>query len=445
MKKSTNQSATIAFGAIAVVLTFIACGLAIVGGLVMLIAYTYVYGAGLITMLAGVVLFFIFIVGFVAVVARSAHAALASAIVSLICATAIICCMGVPFQSKAVCVMPILAAILAFAAFIMFTLCYVNTPARKKNISEKSFQLDKLDLQNELQQELKILNDDFANNLITQEEYNEKKQAIFNRRYDYLDSAQQAASYKTATKKQTACAFAIPSAVMAVIFAIVIPTVHFGVCKYAYAGLISNISDMKEMHYCGHGSSYMRYDELLPNNYRDVAMIRAEKEDYQVNSCLFALERSYEQDDGSRARLAYKRLLELQKADPRWGFDTVIGDSEVLIMGAKWSCDSAFLSYYFDEENGEWILDTNLPNITDKEDGGEDLTKLYLSCDEGKYIIGYNPTVSIVGWGFPAFEISDFTYDEAKDEFSIKVYCVEDETTYTMTCAEKYSWSDFEW
>ncbi|MDE6302490.1 MAG: hypothetical protein K2M36_02755, partial [Clostridia bacterium] len=271
MKKSTRQSAAIAFGAIGIVLTFIACGLAFIGGLVMLIAYYYVYGAGLITMLAGVVLFFTFIVGFIAVMARSAHAALASAIMSLICATAIICCMGVPFQSKGVCVLPIIAAIFAFAAFIMFTLNFINTPVRMKNISEKDFQRDKFDLQNQLQQELKMLNADFAENVITQEEYNERKQAIFNRRYDYLENAQTAASHKTATKKQTACAFAIPSAIMAVIFVIVIPIVHFGVCKYAYAGLLNQMSNMNDGMYCACHSSFRRFDELLPNDYKDVA------------------------------------------------------------------------------------------------------------------------------------------------------------------------------
>lgn len=444
MKKSTRQSVAVAFGAIGIVLTFIACGLAVVSGIVMMIAYSYVYGAGLTTMLAGIVLFFTFIVGFVAIMAHSARTALASAIMSVICATAIICCMGVPFQGKGMYAAPIISAILAFAAFIMFTLFSVNVPVRMKNIREKDFQRDKFELQNQLQQELKMLNADFANNIITQEEYNERKQAIFNRRYDYLEKTQNTASHKTATQKQTACAFAIPSAIMAVIFVIVIPCVHFGVCKFAYEGLLGQMSDMKD----GYGfifvhSDYNKFNRLLPDSYKDVAEIRAEKESYKVDECLSALlgYGSYgKQNCGYRARVAYKQLRELQKIDSRWGFDTVIEDCEALVIDAMWSGDGAYLSFYFDEQKDDWVLNTNLPYS----DNSNDSWYIFSSAKKGSYSITNDDSWSLIYFNVQ-FSLSDFEYNEETGEFSINVYCCKDRTTYTMTYTDKHIWSDFEW
>ena len=129
------------FGGLGVFLTFISSAFAGIGGFHMFLNYLQVFGAGLLTMIAALVLFVACIMGIVAV-AANARLAFATAILSIISSTTIACCLGIPmFDNTWLYSLPIVAVILSFAAFVMFMQYYVNNTAQKAVITATPIEL----------------------------------------------------------------------------------------------------------------------------------------------------------------------------------------------------------------------------------------------------------------------------------------------------------------
>ena len=112
-------------GTIGVFLTFISSAFAGIGGFHMFLNYLQLYGAGLLTMIASLVLFVACIKGIVAV-AKNPHLAFAAAILSIISSTTIACCLGIPmFDNTWLYSLPIVAVILSIEEFLLFMMFYV--------------------------------------------------------------------------------------------------------------------------------------------------------------------------------------------------------------------------------------------------------------------------------------------------------------------------------
>lgn len=386
-------------GVIGVFLTFISSAFAVIGGFHMFLNYLQMFGAGLLTMIAGVVLFVAFIMGIVAVAANT-RLAFAVAILSIISSTTIACCLGLPMIDNTwLYALPIVAVILSFAAFLLFMMFYVNNKQHKPIETE----------------------------IIAQTESSD--------------------SNEITAKKSTRLRFIIPIAVMAILVTVITPSVRFGVYNWAYKGLLHEISDAHELQ-CVHTISFYTFDKYLPDSYKDMATLRAEKEEYRIYDCMHAVEGYYSSDDEnveSRARVAYMRLMELHTVDPRWGFDSFLSNrmNYALIDKAMWQCDGLYLYIDNNRDTHTVSIDTNLPRVPIDNEYAEfvgDYRK-----DEFIYsdiTLGYFDSFSTP---YDCFKISALNYSADTKQFSIEVYCYATDTTYTMTYVESASWSDVAW
>ncbi|MDE6061047.1 MAG: hypothetical protein K2G31_06235 [Clostridia bacterium] len=396
------------FGGLGVFLTFIGSAFAVIGGFHMFLNYLQMFGAGMLTMIAGVVLFVAFIMGIVAVAANT-RLAFAVAILSIISSTTIACCLGLPMVDNTwLYALPIVAVILSFAAFLLFMMFYVNNKQHKPIETE----------------------------IVAQTEF--------------------ADSNEITAKKSTRLRFIIPIAVMAILVTVITPSVRFGVYNWAYKGLLHEMADMHE-EYCIHTVGFNTFDKYLPDSYKDMATIRAEEREYHVFGCMDAM-RGYgmklddTQTAESRARVAYMRLVELQAVDPRWNFDNFLSRSVCSLHfdNAMWQGDRGYLYVVCDRENETISIDTNLPMVP-IEDGAEmayEFSESAFVCDE--VTLKYSDEITLGFYDthhrrYTCFKISALNYSADTKQFSIEVYCYATDTTYTMTYVESADWSDFAW
>ena len=234
---------------------------------------------------------------------------------------------------------------------------------------------------------------------------------------------------------------------MAILVAVITPSVRFGVYNWAYKGLLHEISDLHEV-YCGHSVSFYTFDKYLPDSYKDVAEIRAEKDEYRVYDCMDAVKGYYSSDNeniNSRARVAYMRLIELQNVDPRWGFDSFLAHplEYPLFDNAMWQGDGVYLYIVRNSENETISIDTNLPRVPFEDDYTE-LAYEYseYSYKQGEIVLSAYDTIYNQ---YKNFKISALRYSNDTKEFSIDVYCYATDTTYTLSYEETADWSDSEW
>ncbi|MDE5600959.1 MAG: hypothetical protein K2J16_00490 [Clostridia bacterium] len=401
------------FGMLGVFLAFMGSTLAVVGGFHMFINFLQVYGAGLLTMIAGVVLFVAFILGIVALI-TNARVAVVAAILSIISSTTIACCLGIPMMSEQwIYDIPVCAVIISFAAFVMFMLYYVNNTAQKAVVTATTI-------------ELRVI-------------------------YE----AESTAQAKATVKKNAILCLVIPIAVMAILVTVITPSVRFGVYKWAYDALLHEMADMHEEH-CVHSVSYHTFDRYLPDSYKDVAKIRAEEREYHIIDSMNAIQGYIRNSDDeqvidSRARVAYMRLMELQAVDPRWNFNNFLSLplQYPLFNNAMWQGDGIYLYVACDRENETISIDTNLPMVP-IEDGAEmayEFSEASFVCDEitlkfcDEIVLGFFDTHHTQ---YYCFKISALRYSHDTKEFSIDVYCYATATTYTLTYTETASWSDYE-
>lgn len=401
MEKSKKLN--LMLGLLGVFLAFISSTLAVVGGFQMFINFLQVFGAGLLTMIASVVLFFVAFIMVIVVLTKSSRFAFAAAILSIVSSTTIACCLGIPMMSEQwIYDIPACAVVVSFAAFVMFILYYVNSKM-ESSIS---------------------------------------------------DSAPERMNTE-ATRKKVKCLFFIPIAVMSVLMIVIIPSVRFGVYKWAYKALLHEMSNMHEEH-CIHSVSYYTFDRYLPDSYKDVANIRAEEREYHVKDSMNAIQgyiRNSEDEqvlDG-RARVAYMQLIELQSVDSRWNFDNFLSLplQFPLFNNAKWQGDGVYLYVMCDRENETISIDTNLPRVPleDGEQMAYEFSEAGFVCDEvtlkflDEIVLGFFDTCLTQ---YYCFKISALRYSYETKEFSVDVYCYATETTYTLTYTESAVWSDFE-
>ncbi|MBD5092184.1 MAG: hypothetical protein HDT36_02225 [Clostridiales bacterium] len=401
-------------GVIGVFLTFIGSAFAVIGGFHMFLNYLQMFGAGMLTMIAGVVLFVAFIMGIVAVAANT-RLAFAVAILSIISSTTIACCLGLPmFDNTWLYSLPIVAVILSFAAFLLFMGFYVKNKQHKPIETDTTIEMESI---------------------------------------VQTESADQNG---TTAQKRARLTFIIPIAVMAILVTVITPSVRFGVYNWAYKGLLHEMSDMHEG-YCIHTVDFNTFDKYLPDSHEDMATIRAEEREYNVFGCMDAMRGDGSRLDDSqtlesRARVAYMRLVELQAVDPRWNFDDFLSHSVCRLHfdNAMWQGDGVYLNIAHVSENEATFIDTNLPYVP-TEDGAE------MAHEFSESSVVYNETTFEycyeIALGFydthyrryTCFKLSALNYSADTKQFSIEVYCYVTDTTYTMTYVESADWSDFEW
>ena len=331
-------------------------------GVIMLFLNECTLVAGIICFVTAVVLFASFIVG-LTIRAHRKNCAFASAILSLISATALICCACVPGQLWFVILMTVICGVVNAASFLLFALCAAYIPKNPK------------------------------------------------------------ASYKSypPSKKKLKQIMLLPPCIMTAVVAAAIPAIIFGSYAYLYGVVENKMSNISVWDYmCGgvHSSFNVIWD--IPDSYKDVAKIKSQ---YLRFKSLKSDMMDYGVS-GEECRGAYIKLLQLEKEDSRWNFKNAMDFNHNAFLEGKWISDDLYMQFQIvkDIYGNRLIVDTNLPYDKPTFDVSEQESLRVLENMNSEFAsIGYR--FSDYSNYKICFDITEYNYSSQDGVFSIKVHC----------------------